>query len=445
MIRMSGICESRPLPLSRFQTGGGPILGFGQSFSLLRPSARIPLLDPLCVPSLRWALPVAQRYMLRDSLDESVERFDVGNVLPTKPRESRAEVLVESHAIRGERIPQLPREPSAADVPVGQDDRLSMMGRDQFTQAEHGRALIDHTNVARDAKGPQRALVVLALDDDRRASVLLRQIFEDALQVVVELLPVHRPLTERPADDKGCAQEAIIYRPPDMRIVPGEEEVNFERVTKVYREESGKKTLVALEADFYDKLASYIARLDESANKEAQKDPNSPKALLLQDELRKVRKRRDQIFTYRERKLALLASSRASGAEVDVPNLPAQERGLFDGMVALLGKSRTDAFGGSAFGVEPAPPPAASGVAPAKEKLAGMKVVRAEETRRAPVAPSLKDHVLVHVLEDVPPFAGIDTTYRLKKEDVVTLPKTIAQILVDRGKARIVQMPDAAR
>src|SRR3989475_3719243 len=92
-------------------------------------------------------------------------------------------------------------------------------------------------------------------------------------------------LTERPADDKGCAQEAIIYRPPDMRIVPGEEEVNFERVTKVYREESGKKTLVALEADFYDKLASYIARLDESANKEAQKDPNSPKALLLQDEL----------------------------------------------------------------------------------------------------------------------------------------------------------------
>src|SRR5213594_4081096 len=152
-------------------------------------------------------------------------------------------------------------------------------------------------------------------------------------------------LTERPADDKGCAQEAIIYRPPDMRIVPGEEEVNFERVTKVYREESGKKTLVALEADFYDKLASYITRLDESANKEAQKDPNSPKALLLQDELRKVRKRRDQIFTYRERKLALLASSRASGAEVEVPHLTTQELALFEGMVGLLRKSRAEAFG----------------------------------------------------------------------------------------------------
>src|SRR5256886_16587109 len=101
-----------------------------------------------------------------------------------------------------------------------------------------------------------------------------------------------------------------------MRGVPGEEEVNFERVTKVYREESGKKTLVALEADFYDKLAAYIARLDESANKEAQKNPNSAKALMLKDELRKVRKRRDQVFTYRERKPAPHASSRSSGAEV---------------------------------------------------------------------------------------------------------------------------------
>src|SRR2546425_9556757 len=163
-----------------------------------------------------------------------------------------------------------------------------------------------------------------------------------------------------------------------MRGVPGEEEVNFERVTKVYREESGKKTLVALEADFYDKLASYIARLDESANKEVQKNPNSAKALMLQDELRKVRKRRDQIFTYRERKLALLASSRASGSEGEVPNLPAQERFLFDNMAALLRKSRSHGFGGSPFGAEPAPPPPPSTDVPAKGKPAGIEVVRAE-------------------------------------------------------------------
>jgi DNA replication initiation complex subunit (GINS family) len=236
--------------------------------------------------------------------------------------------------------------------------------------------------------------------------------------------------------------DAVIYRPPDTRGVAPEEDVNFERVTKVYREESGKKTLVNLEADFYDKLAAYVARLHEGANAEAQKNPNSPKALILQDELRKVRKRRDQIFTYRERKLALLASSRASGAEVEVPHLTTQELALFESMVALLKKSRADAFGGHPIGSEPPVSASASEPPspPAKGKTAAIKMIRAEDTKRTTIAPTLKDHVLVHVLEDLPPFAGIDTTYRLKKEDVVTLPKTIAQILVDRGKARIVQV-----
>jgi DNA replication initiation complex subunit (GINS family) len=229
--------------------------------------------------------------------------------------------------------------------------------------------------------------------------------------------------------------------------VPGEEEVNFERVTKVYREEGGKKTLVALEQDFYDKLAAYVRRLEEGANKEAQANPNSPKALMLQDELRKVLKRREQIFTYRERKLALLASGKASGAEMEIMTLPHQDRALFDAMVSLLVNTRADAFGGSPFGSEPGPAEhvaeraAAPRAAPEKKVPAGMKVIPSEETKKPKVAPSLKDHVVVHVLEDLPPFAGLDTTYSLRKEDVVTLPKTIAEILVNRGKARIVQMP----
>jgi len=228
--------------------------------------------------------------------------------------------------------------------------------------------------------------------------------------------------------------------------VPGEDEVNFERVTKVYREETGKKTLSNLEADFYDKLAAYLARLKEAAQREAKADPNSPKTVMVQDELRKVRKKRDQIFTYRERKLALLASTKASGGEIEVMNLPTQERALFENMVVVLVRARAEAFGGSPFGAEPGPGEAAASKSARTPPIAGkeatesMKVVRSEETKKARVAPSLKDHILVHVLEDLPPFAGLDTTYHLKKEDVVTLPKTIAQILVDRGKARIVQM-----
>jgi len=232
----------------------------------------------------------------------------------------------------------------------------------------------------------------------------------------------------------------MIYPAPDTLAVPGEDEVTFERVTKVYREETGRKTLTALEADFYDKLATYIGRLEGSAQREAQANPNAPKALLLQDELRKVRKKREQIFTYRERKLALLASSRSSGAEIELPNLPTQERNLFENLVGLLRRNREDAFRATPFGSEPESVPASASSSHPPSGAPSMRVIRGEETKRQASTPGLKDHVIVHVLEDLPPFAGLDTTYRLKKEDVVTLPKTIAQILVDRGKARIVQV-----
>jgi DNA replication factor GINS len=43
--------------------------------------------------------------------------------------------------------------------------------------------------------------------------------------------------------------------------------------------------------------------------------------------------------------------------------------------------------------------------------------------------------VILRILEDIPPFAGLGGTYRLGKEDVVTLPSGIGRALIKRGKA----------
>src|SRR2546425_9681755 len=86
--------------------------------------------------------------MLCTPLDESPERFDVRDVLSAEHRKPRAQVLVESHAVRGEPVPQLTSETSAPHVPVRQDDRLAVVGRNRLAQPEHGGALVDHTNVS---------------------------------------------------------------------------------------------------------------------------------------------------------------------------------------------------------------------------------------------------------------------------------------------------------
>ena len=49
---------------------------------------------------------------------------------------------------------------------------------------------------------------------------------------------------------------------------------------------------------------------------------------------------------------------------------------------------------------------------------------------------------LIRILEDLPPFAGPDRDYSLAKEDLVTLPRVLAEVLVNAGKAaRITPTP----
>jgi hypothetical protein len=46
-----------------------------------------------------------------------------------------------------------------------------------------------------------------------------------------------------------------------------------------------------------------------------------------------------------------------------------------------------------------------------------------------------ENYAIVRIIEDIPPFAGLEGEYNLKKEDVISLPKNIAKILCDKDKA----------
>lgn len=203
-----------------------------------------------------------------------------------------------------------------------------------------------------------------------------------------------------------------------------EEPVDFDRVTKLYREESQKKSLTPVEPDFWEKVTRYLTSLESELAAARAKDPNSKAAMLLQDELQKVLSKREQIYQYRERKLGLLAGQIAGGAKLEMRGLAKPEHELLGKLVALLTESRAAAFGGGARAAPPGNAAPATGPAPTA----------------APPPPAVAPPkgVIVHVLEDMPPFAGPDGTYRLRKEDIVVVPPTIAKVLTERGKARVV-------
>jgi DNA replication initiation complex subunit (GINS family) len=210
-----------------------------------------------------------------------------------------------------------------------------------------------------------------------------------------------------------------------------EEGVSFERITRIYREETSKSTLTKLEVDFYDKMNEYFEDLKSRANKEISKDAHSSKAVMLQDEVRKVNQKRDQIYRARERKIVLMASSKVGGTEVDTKVLTKNEKALFGLLVGNLKGARSEIFSGEK------PPPTKAKAEPKKkvekkEPEPPKKEVKSEDPEDSTA--------VIKVLEDIPPFAGIDVTYELKKEEVVTLPMKVAKILSESGKAKVLEI-----
>src|SRR3989475_4337624 len=77
-------------------------------------------------------------------------------------------------------------------------DRKSTRLNSSHSQISYAVFCLKKKNISGHAQRAQRALVVFAFHDDRRAAILFREVLEDPLQVGVELLPVH-PLTHRSA------------------------------------------------------------------------------------------------------------------------------------------------------------------------------------------------------------------------------------------------------
>lgn len=203
------------------------------------------------------------------------------------------------------------------------------------------------------------------------------------------------------------------------RLMP--DELTFSRITAIYRHEKEHKTLMPLEETFYAQLAAHLEALRADLGKEPTERTRSQ---VLSEEIAKTERKREQIFAERERKIALLASHRVSGLDVDTKGLAREEREMLEGFVALLTSSRDRAFG-RAPPVTPQSPPSTP----------PHPVVATALTPPAPpLARSLADTSLVRVLQDVPPFAGIQATYRLLRGDVLTMPRSIATLLAQKGK-----------
>jgi DNA replication factor GINS len=256
-------------------------------------------------------------------------------------------------------------------------------------------------------------------------------------------------------------------------MAPPLEPLSFEDVTKVYREEKKSAGLTAIRHDFYAAVRTLMDQLKRDFEKEAATDSYSTKARQLNQSIAKMREKVLQIFDMRAEKIMHMAVLLAAGGKVDHSRLTEEEKHLLEGALTRTKEMRNslldmpqpnnlDFTRMSAMPMSQSPDEETKlrveGLVPVVEEIAtGPRNIPKEEpvslesskpievgteklpvevaTPNEPSARSGSDLVLLRILEDIPPFAGPSGTYRLGKEDVVTLPSGIGKALVKRGKA----------
>jgi len=210
----------------------------------------------------------------------------------------------------------------------------------------------------------------------------------------------------------------------------------FSVVSEVYRSERRSKVLTKLPTNLFTDSEEYLAPQKKEYS-QAILIPENPKTMMLQDQVKKLEKRLKSIYEIRERKIALAALDNMGGSKAP-ENMTRKDKELFEHLVKTLKSFRA--------GMEP--PEISSSKKPAAQlpvlepeptiKPDPKKVADkpGEENKPEPMAEVM---AIVHVLEDIPSFVGPDHTYDLKKDDMVSLPSQIADLLSSNGKARIVE------
>lgn len=207
---------------------------------------------------------------------------------------------------------------------------------------------------------------------------------------------------------------------------------SYTKLRSLERMERQSPELTNIGNDFYRSAFDYIKELEKRFDEEMEKNPSSKKVTLISDELRNTKRIWESIFERREKKVVQAALSAARGGSHMPKSLTEQERIFYDELLEILQKNRN----------------AVLGTEKEKHDNAVAKEVKNINNKEGSKGESHTHEInaynvnkILRIIKDVPPFVGTDMKeYSLKKEDVVTMPEDIANILLKRKVAQEIIM-----
>ena len=211
-------------------------------------------------------------------------------------------------------------------------------------------------------------------------------------------------------------------------------DMNYEDIMTLFRQENRSPQLTKVDPALYDRISAYIKSIRKESEREIGMNPSSHASMMLNDQLKKAIDKAKRVYELRTRKISLIALRKVSGDNPDTANLTPDELVLFSSLTSVLAAHKDSNADFEILGPRTTRQEEMVEV-PTMKKEAPKVKAKAEEI------PSENDGdglVMARVLEDVPTFAGVDRDYKLRKEDVVSIPKSVADTLLSHGKIKII-------
>jgi len=232
-----------------------------------------------------------------------------------------------------------------------------------------------------------------------------------------------------------------------------DDELDYDDVIDVWEREKDTTQPCALPENFYPRLRGYIQDLEEKT-KDIETPPKNKRERMVQKQYESVVKIADHFFKERQKKIVLSAYHRSLGEDVNTENLLDRELELLDDISGLLKELKNLMFHGEykrktksddktkeeKKKSEQAGKNGGENKEIGKDHSKTIDKTTSEDERNLEAEVEAHEELLVYITENVPPFVDVDNTYELEKEDVVTLEESIAQVLIERGKARKVKL-----
>lgn len=249
------------------------------------------------------------------------------------------------------------------------------------------------------------------------------------------------------------------------------EPMTYEDLSQLYRQEVASNSLTPVRRDLFKAVATLLTSLRRNYEELLARDPESIICDGANQTFKNAESYWKRIVNYRAKKICAMAIRVAYGGDSPADILAVEEeeyyhaiheqtKDLFSTVNRIRGKKARDTnldqdFTRPAVVEEKTKEPVAEEMPPMmdefdeepfdqpipdpEEPMNGEPpVVEPDplvQTKDEEDVPDGMRPTLIRIMEDLPEFAGPERTYRLIKEDVVTLPSSLAELLVSDGKA----------